>query len=400
MHPSKPCLAVLVGLAVLSLTTGCPEPHRPSGVSGGDTVADASVDAEAGAEEVLVFDVASETAADAVGVPDALPDAVPDAAPDALPDAAPETEDTSPDIAPVSGVCPSGPFAAAPFAGNAIQAAVIPGSSSSLNSGGLVEGPVWIDGTLYLSSFAWSGTPSNILALQPDGSLDAVISNSGSNGLAVDSDGMIVAATQDDGGLSRYDPATGARTVIVNSFEGTRLNSPNDLSIAADGHIFFTDPDWQAPQPQPQPVQGVYRVTPAGEITLVDGSLNKPNGIALSNDESWLYVGHPGGMVRYAVSSNDLTVTTPGQSFGTGLSSVDGLAMDCAGNIYVTQPSDAQIVVLAPDGSTLGTIGVAPSVTNAAFGGPDGRTLYITAGNPAEGDAVYSVELQIPGRPY
>lgn len=300
----------------------------------------------------------------------------------------------------IDKMCPPGPYASAPFAGSRVIAQPIAGSTSNLYSGGLVEGPVWIDGALYVSSFSKGRTPSStILTLQLDGVLTTVIPNSGSNGLAVDGGGMIVAATHDDGGLSRFNPANGERTVIVNSFQGHRFNSPNDLTIAGDGTIFFTDPNWQAPSPDPQPVEGVYRVSSGGVITLLDGSISKPNGIALSNDEKWLYVGHPGGMVRYAVTAG-LTVTTPSTEFGSGMAGVDGLAMDCADNIYVTQYSAGVVKVLNPDGIAIGTIEVAPSLTNAAFGGPEGKTLFLTAGDPAVGDAVFAVELKIPGRPY
>ena len=304
------------------------------------------------------------------------------------------------DVLLATGVCPPGPYANAPFTGAGMTAKVIAGSTSGHYSSGLVEGPVWINDTLYLSSFSDGETPpSTILRLQPDGSLAVAIPNTGSNGLAVDADGMIVAATHDDGGLSRYNPASGARTMIVNSYMGKRFNSPNDLTIASDGTIFFTDPNWQAPSPDPQPVEGVYRVSSVGAITLVDDSISKPNGIALSNDEAWLYVGHPEGMVRYPVAA-DKTVTTAGTTFGSDLAEVDGLAMDCAGNIYVTQHSKGVVAVLSPGGNTIGVINVAPSLTNAAFGGSERKTLYLTAGDPAKGDVVYSVELEIPGRPY
>lgn len=317
-----------------------------------------------------------------------------------LPDDADNTENHAKLGAAINGMCPPRPYASAPFTGSKATAQPVAGSTNNLYSGGLVEGPVWIDGALYVSSFATGKTPpSTILTLQPDGSLIPVIPDSGSNGLAVDANGMIVAATHDDGGLSRFNPANGERTVIVNSYQGRRLNSPNDLTIAGDGTIFFTDPNWQAPSPDPQPVEGVYRVSPGGVITLLDGSISKPNGIALSNDEKWLYVGHPDGMVRYAVTAG-LTVTMPGTVFGSGLAGVDGLAMDCAGNIYVTQFSAGVVTVLNPDGIAIGSIDVAPNLTNAAFGGPEGKTLFLTAGDPAAGDAVFAVELAIPGRPY
>ena len=91
-----------------------------------------------------------------------------------------------------------------------------------------------------------------------------------------------------------------------------------------------------------------------------------------------------------------------GSPFGAalGLNSVDGMAVDCAGNVYVSIHNQGQIRVVDPGGNELGVIMVAPSVTNSAFGGDDGRTLFITAGDPNNGEAIYSVELAIPGYPY
>ncbi len=209
---------------------------------------------------------------------------------------------------------------------------------------------------------------------------------------------VLIAGAHDDGSVSSF-AFDGTRSTVVAQFEGARFNSPNDLTARDDGTVYFTDPNWQAPNPNPQSIQGVYRIDPSGAIDRFESSLGQPNGITLSVDQSVLYVGHPGGVMRYDVMA-DGSVVTPGTGFGNGLNGVDGMALDCAGNLYVTLHSEGRIVVLTPRGETLGQIQVAPSVTNAAFGGATMQTLYITAGNPENGDAVYSVELEIPGLPY
>lgn len=298
-------------------------------------------------------------------------------------------------------VCPDPPFADSPLPSPMASASPIAGTSLGLYPGGLVEGPVWIDGALYLSHFGPGPEPSaSILRYTPGGALEEHIAGTGSNGLAVDARGFIVATTHDDGGLSRFG-LDGTRSAIVTEFEGNRFNSPNDLTLRSDGTIYFTDPNWQATNPNPQPVHGIYRVSPDGTVSLEDGGQNLPNGITLSPDESLLYVGTPGGVLRYEVGADGALVTPPTPfAPGLGLNSVDGMALDCAGNLYVSLHSQGQVRVVAPDQSELGTITIAPSVTNVAFGGPQRRTLYATAGDPNNGDSVYSIELEIPGYPY
>ncbi len=299
---------------------------------------------------------------------------------------------------PVERGCPDGPFADTPLPSPRVTATAVPDSSSNAHAGGLAEGPVWLDGALYFSHFAGGPTPpGTILRYDPGMPVVPAIMNAGSNGLATDGTD-ILGVCHDDGSISRF-TLDGTRTTVVAGYQGQRFNSPNDLTIRSDGTIYLTDPSYQAPQPQPQPVTGVYRVDLAGDVELIDGSLGQPNGISLSPDESVLYVGTPGGVMRYDVDGNGM-VTTPGMPFGSGISGVDGMGMDCAGNLYVTMFGAGEIDVVAPDGTTLGTIVVAPSLTNVAFGGDDMTTLYATAGNPDNGDALYEIELQIPGYPY
>jgi len=143
-----------------------------------------------------------------------------------------------------------------------MRAERVPGSQSDRDEPGLYEGPVWIDGALYFSDFTFAeGFPSRIQRLTFEGVLETVIVDSGSNGLAVDDEGHIMAATHDLKAISRYNRQTGERTIIWDEYAGEPFNSPNDLMLTRDGRIYFTDPDFQrsaAPGGQPE-----TRVKPA-----------------------------------------------------------------------------------------------------------------------------------------
>jgi len=296
--------------------------------------------------------------------------------------------------------CPEGPFAKTPLLSKTVVATVLPGTSTSVGVDGLIEGPVWFEGSLYVSHFWFSSSPhpSEILRYVDGVGFELAQVDSGTNGLAIDHEGMLIGGNQANGTISAYD-LMGGITTVVEDFEGTRFNSPNDLAVRSDGTIYFSDPNYQGPQPMPQSITAVYRVAPDGTVVQFETSLEQPNGVTLSPMEDVLYVGFPGGIRRYDLMP-DGSVVTPGTEFGRGLSNIDGMTVDCAGNLYATLFSEARIAVLDPEGTELGSVEVAPSLTNAAFGGPEGRTLFITAGNPEQGDSLYSVELEIPGIPY
>lgn len=275
-----------------------------------------------------------------------------------------------------------------------LQAERVAAVTASRAEPGLYEGPVWVKDALYFSDFGFAkGFPSRVRKLAPDGTVSTVIEDSGSNGLAVDAGGGLVLASHKDKALLRHGP-DGQAVRLAGAFKGNVFNSPNDIAIAGDGTIYFTDPDWQkAAAPGGQPVTGIYRVTPGGEVTLVDGTRPNPNGIALS----------PAGDVLYVNASDGLLVAYPivkgapqtGRSLVSGLEGADGMTVDCHGNLYVTEHGAKRVRVFSPRGQQLATIRVDANVTNAAFGGKDGKTLYITGAG-----AVWRLPLGVSGMPY
>lgn len=260
---------------------------------------------------------------------------------------------------------------------------------------GLYEGPVWIKDALYFSDFSFSeGFPSRVRRFSPGGTVSTALEDAGSNGLAVDANGALVAATHKYKALSRYDLASGARSSIAGEYAGQVFNSPNDIAIARDGTIYFTDPDYQkAAAPGGQPVTGIYRVAPDGKVTLVDGTRKNPNGIALSLDGGILYANASDGAVRaYPIKDG---VPQAGHDVIKGIENGDGMTLDCHGNLYVTEHAPKRVRVFSPQGRELATIRTDANVTNVAFGGADGKTLYITGAG-----ALWQLRLDVSGLPY
>ena len=262
---------------------------------------------------------------------------------------------------------------------------------------GLFEGPVWINDALYFSDFVFTnGFSSRIQKLDANGTVTTAIDDSGSNGLAVDNKGLLVAGTHKYKGLSLFNPATGERTTIVDQFNGNPFNSPNDIAIAKDGTIYFTDPAFQRDAaPGGQEKTGVYRVATDGTVTLIDDTISNPNGIALSPAEDVLYVngGRGQGLLRaYPIVGG---VPQAGKDLITGLSIPDGMAIDCQGNIYLTEHIARKLRVYTPAGEQIAQAETDANLTNAAFGGAEGKTLYLTGAG-----SVWKIELAITGSAY
>jgi gluconolactonase len=194
----------------------------------------------------------------------------------------------------------------------------------------------------------------------------------------------------------------GDTTVLADSYEGKRLNSPNDLVFRSDGTLFFTDPPFGLPEMFDDPSKelgfsGIFRVRD-GEVALVSGELEGPNGLAFSPDERYLYVGNwdPERKVvmRYEIDGAGRVVGR-GEVFhdmtgAPGEDALDGLKVDEAGNVYACGPGG--IWVLSPEGERLGLLQLPEDPHNMAWGDEDGRTLYVTALT-----GVYRLRLAIPG---
>ena len=252
------------------------------------------------------------------------------------------------------------------------------------------EGPVWTrDDALLFSS-----PNTNTIYRLYDGVVSVFRSKSGytgfdvgryhqpgSNGLALDPDGLLTICQHGNRRVIRVNPH-GDTTVLADGYDGKRLNSPNDLVYRSDGTLFFTDPPFGLPDPAESELgfSGVYRVRD-GEVALLTDELEGPNGLAFSPDERWLYVGN-WDFERIVVKRYDPD-TGEGSVFfdmtgepGSEEDAIDGLKVDRDGNLYVCGPGG--IWVISPEGKKRGLLRLPEAPHNLAWGG-DGHDLYITA---------------------
>ena len=221
------------------------------------------------------------------------------------------------------------------------------------------------------------------------------------NGLTRDIQGRLLACEHDSRRVTRQE-LDGSLTVIANSFQGRRLNRPNDVVVKSDGCIYFTDP-WTNPLPPEQwdlSFAGVYRLTPdLGTLTLLIDDFVVPNGLAFSPDERVLYINDsrrrhirafdllPNGTLARQTDRvfSDLGGDEPGVP--------DGMKVDVEGNVYCGGAGG--IWIMDARGTKLGRIvHGASATTNLAFGGDDWKTLYFTSRNH-----LGSVNVHIPGIP-
>lgn len=215
----------------------------------------------------------------------------------------------------------------------------------------------------------------------------------GSNGLAVDPEGRLIAAESSTRRVTRTQ-SDGTVTPIAERFEGARLNQPNDIAVRSDGTIYFTDPVFGDADAELD-FRGVFRIAPDGGLTAEyrGDTTEAPNGVAMSPDESLLYVtDYAAELVRVFDVARDGSLSEP-RTFVT-VAGPDGMAVDDAGNLFVASYNGRAIEVFAPDGEHSGTIPVSGAPSNCAFGGADGGTLYITTAR-----VLYRVTLAHPG-PY
>ena len=221
------------------------------------------------------------------------------------------------------------------------------------------------------------------------------------NGLTRDLQGRLVACEHDTRRVTRQE-LDGSLTVIANSFQGRRLNRPNDVVVKSDGSIYFTDP-WTLPTPPEQwdlNIVGVFRVSPdLGTMTLLADNFILPNGLAFSPDESVLYINDSrrGHIRAFDIMPNGTLAKQTDRVFadlrGEEPGVPDGMKVDAAGNVYCG--GSGGIWIMDPRGKRLGRIvHGGPATTNLAFGGDDWKTLYFT-GRTNLG----AVNVKIPGLP-
>lgn len=256
-----------------------------------------------------------------------------------------------------------------------------------------LEGPRWreADGVLLFTDIP----ASTIYRLTPPSTVDSFRAPSGAaNGLASLPDGRLLAAEHENRRVSVTDGGGTVTDFAATDAMGRAFNSPNDVAVRSDGNVYFTDPPYGlAGRTREIPFNGVFRVDPTGVVDVVWMSSmmsQRPNGIGLSPDERVLYVADTADALvrRFDVAVDG---STSGEAtFVTGTPNADGMAVDTAGNLFVTTANG--VMVFAPDGSSWGTIDVPEQPANCGFGDADHRTLYITART-----TLYRVRLTIPG---
>ena len=257
------------------------------------------------------------------------------------------------------------------------------------------EGPVWLQDS---GRLLFSDIPGNtIYQFTPERKAQVFRRpSSHANGLACDHKGRLIACEHATRRLTRIEE-DGSLTVLADSFEGKRLNSPNDVAQASDGSIYFTDPPYGIREhEQDLPFQGVFRLSPEGNLQLVAPDFHRPNGLVFSPDGSRLYIDDSSRRchVRYFDVRQDGTLANDRIFYdmsGHGTGNPDGMTVDRKGRLYCTGPGG--VWVLDPDGVHLGTIVTPEQPSNCVFGGQDLRTLFITAVS-----SVYAVQCTTPGR--
>jgi gluconolactonase len=276
-------------------------------------------------------------------------------------------------------------------------AGIVAGTVERLATGfQFTEGPLWHPG----GHWAFVDTrPNLVYTLAPGGTPEVLRRESGrSNGLTFDLQGRLLMCEGYGRRISRME-ADGSVSTVADSWQGQRLNRPNDIVCRSDGSVYFTDPRnvaettaWEIP------FNGVFRVPPAGGIEVAVQDLPYPNGLAFSPDERVLYVANTRGPMHVAAFdvgadgrlSNRRTLVEMAAGDGGAEGAPDGMKVDVDGRVYCTGPGG--IWVMEPDGRHLGTLPVPEAPSNCAFGGPDYQTLFITART-----SVYAVSMHTRG---
>lgn len=269
----------------------------------------------------------------------------------------------------------------------------------------------WAEGPVYFAdqhALYFSDIPNERILRYDENSGDVTLFRGGShntNGNTRDRQGRLISCEQGAGRVTRTEP-DGSVTVLADSYQGHRLNAPNDVVVKSDGTIWFSDPSYGretsfvgVPRAAELDVDGLYRLDPAsGELTLMADDFTKPNGLAFSPDESKLYVVDSGFLpdpegpchVRVFDVDGD-NALTGGEVLIEVLPGIpDGLRVDDGGRLWIGAGDGVHCV--DPDGTLLGKIRVPEAAANVTFGGPDRNRLYITATT-----SLYAIFVNVTG---
>lgn len=257
------------------------------------------------------------------------------------------------------------------------------------------EGPLWHpDGFFYFVDVRSSLLYRLVLGQSPE----KVRETQGGNGTTFDLQGRLINCEGDGRRVTRTD-RDGNTSVLLDRFEGKRLNRPNDVICHSDGSLFFTDPSLRVPLADRELEHAaVYRIAPDGNVSMV-ASFEYPNGLALSPDERTLYVAN----TRWTQYIHAIELDATGKLLrrrifadmsADGTNGVpDGMKVDEAGRVFCT--GTGGVWVFEPDGTKIGIIETPEVCANIASGGPDLRTLLLTAST-----SVYTLQVKVPGLPH
>ena len=250
-----------------------------------------------------------------------------------------------------------------------------PGVEKVAGGFGFVEGPVWSrDGYVVFSDIY----NSRIQKLTPGKPAEILRNHSlAANGNAMDDQGQLYTAERDGRRVVRMGK-DGKLTVLATTWKGKRLNSPNDLVVRKDGHVYFTDPASKAVlEAQEIGFNGVFHISPSGKLSLITSKLDRPNGITLTPDGKTLYVADSAARKIFAFDLDNAGSASNQREFISVVDGVpDGLRVAANGNVYT---SCRGICVYSPGAKLLRVIEFPEAPANCAFGGDDLQTLYVTA---------------------
>lgn len=254
---------------------------------------------------------------------------------------------------------------------------------------GFAEGPVWDDDNERL---LFSDIPRNCInSIEPGGKKIIFLDRSGwegeggkllshqvgSNGLAFDHERKLIICRHGDHSLGRLE--NGVVKKLVSDYNGKPFNSPNDLAINSKGFIFFSDPPYGLHEEKLnkevfQPVAGVYFFN-GDTVSLIDDSMNYPNGICFSPQEKYFYVSTTKKEDRRLMRFEEKNGEYSGSIFAR--ENADGIKSDVMGNLYLA--NEEGVIILSPESDKLGMIRLGHIPTNLCWGGRDRKTLFVTA---------------------